>query len=109
MNITANTEIMMLSMSSGYARQGANKVAADDQKPAFCNRDTDINLLLTYLQRTRVKAESIRENAPSGSYLDSVLSRTIAGLDTEIASLRYLCAAEEREIKASPKRMRQAL
>lgn len=109
MNVSANPQIMVLSMSSGYARQGANKAVEDDELPALSKRDTDVGLLLTYLQRTRAKAESIRENAPAGSYLDSVLSRTIAGLDTEIASLRYLCAAEDREIKTTPTRMRQAL
>ena len=71
-----------------------------------------INALLRYLGKTRAKAETIRENAPAGSYLDGVLSRTIAGLDQEIAQLRYLLTVPDLPddtAQHSRRRMRPAI
>jgi hypothetical protein len=71
-----------------------------------------INALLRYLAKTRAKAETIRENAPAGSYLDGVLSRTIAGLDQEIAQLRYLLTVpdlQDRTAGHAHRRMRPAI
>lgn len=68
--------------------------------------------LLKYLARTRAKADSIRENAPAGSYLDSVLQRISAGLDHEISQLRYLTLNKDPAttcLPKPPKRMRPAL
>ncbi|ADZ71486.1 hypothetical protein [Polymorphum gilvum] len=52
----------------------------------------EVDDVMTYLRAALARAIRIRENAPAGSYLDSVLTRTIEGLEVEIAQLRYLLA-----------------
>lgn len=101
-----NSHQMALPCSCGYARLGHSKTA---EEPVTLDEDTDIGKLLAYLLKTKDKAEMIRENSPAGSYLDSVLQRTIAGIDTEIATLRYLSPADAGDIKSKPARMRPAL
>ncbi|WP_417684908.1 hypothetical protein [Roseibium sp.] len=78
---------------------------------AISVRSDDIDDLLLFLGKTRDKAERIRENAPAGSYLDSVLERTIHGIEQEIAQLRYLLGNKDPAAKAvagTAQRMRPA-
>ena len=62
---------------------------ADGLQPLLVTPD-DVDRMMLYLLKARERAEKIRENAPAGSYLDSVLRRTIDGLGQELAHLRYL-------------------
>lgn len=80
----------------------------------------ELQILLLYLQKTRGRAERIRENSAAGSYLHAALSNTIAGLDAEIGQLRHVLALGDgcdAELSAAlpttamtrPRRMRKAL
>lgn len=68
-----------------------------------------------YLRATLNQASRIRSNAPAGSYLDTVLARTIEGLELELAQLKFLLADPEFPVpSAQPStapmsRMRRAL
>ncbi|WP_106751859.1 hypothetical protein [Pannonibacter carbonis] len=55
----------------------------------------EVEDIARYLRATLNQANRIRSNAPAGSYLDSVLSRTIEGLELELAQLRFLLADPE--------------
>lgn len=68
----------------------------------------EIEQMVLYLQRARDRAASIRENAPAGSYLDSVLKRTIHGIDQEVSQLNYLLAKRDQP-QQSPTKMRPAV
>ncbi|MEP0235847.1 hypothetical protein [Roseibium sp.] len=100
----------------GYSRLGIPHEQFDGDE-AHKSRATpvtspEVQTILLYLRKTRDKAETVRENAPAGSYLDGVLSRTIAGIDQEISQLRYLLNSADdamKSLSAKPQRMRPAL
>jgi|GEM_PF-6886148 len=64
--------------------------------------------MMDYLRRSRDRAVIIRDNAPAGSYLESVLTRTISGINHELAQLTYLLARRDLQ-GAHPARMRPAI
>ncbi|MEP4769532.1 MAG: hypothetical protein ABJY83_16635 [Roseibium sp.] len=102
-----------LNAGCGYLRLGtaSQSTQQDDHHPT-CVTSFEIDTLLRFLNSARKKAETVRENAPAGSYLDTVLSKTILGLDQEISQLRYLLAHPEdavRATKTQPTRMRPAI
>jgi hypothetical protein len=68
----------------------------------------ELETMMLFLRRARDRAVVIRENAPAGSYLESVLHRTILGIDQELAQLRYLLTRSDLP-KPSPTRMRPAI
>ncbi|NVK32871.1 MAG: hypothetical protein HWE23_00235 [Rhodobacteraceae bacterium] len=63
--------------------------------------------VLTYLHKARFKAQTVRDNTPAGSYVDTVLEGTIAGIDKEITQLRYLLSLDPEHLIESPVRMVQ--
>lgn len=67
-----------------------------------------IDTVLVYLDKARSQAERIRDNAPGGSHLESVLERTIVGITQEMAQLKYLLAKRDHPLP-KPCRMRPAL
>ncbi len=69
---------------------------------------SELETMMLFLRRARDRAVVIRENAPAGSYLESVLHRTILGIDQELAQLKYLLAKSDQP-KPSPARMRPAI
>ncbi|EFO28922.1 putative chromosomal replication initiator, DnaA [Roseibium sp. TrichSKD4] len=82
--------------------------------PIEVDERDDLDLMMLYLEKARARAIKIRDNATAGSYLDRVLQRTIDGLDTEVAQLKYLLAERDlplptRTKLASENRMRPAL
>ncbi|WP_395174621.1 hypothetical protein [Roseibium alexandrii] len=68
----------------------------------------ELETMMLFLRRARDRAVVIRENAPAGSYLESVLHRTILGIDQELAQLKYLLTRSDLP-KPSPTRMRPAI
>ncbi len=69
---------------------------------------SEIETMVLFLRRARDRASTIRDNAPAGSYLDSVLKRTIHGIDQEVSQLNYLLA--KRDMPDRPQaRMRPAI
>ncbi|WP_428527223.1 hypothetical protein [Roseibium sp.] len=68
----------------------------------------ELETMMLFLRRARDRAVVIRENAPAGSYLESVLHRTILGIDQELTQLKYLLAKSDLP-KSSPTRMRPAI
>ncbi|MBO0345331.1 hypothetical protein [Roseibium limicola] len=85
-NRTSHATLRSPASGNGYAR--FKKI------PQIVGRtdiqEDDLENLVIYLQRVRVRAERIRDNAPAGSYLADVLSRTLDGLTGEISQLRHL-------------------
>lgn len=70
--------------------------------------ERDVDTVLIYLGKARARAERIRENAPAGSYLEKVLARTIGGIETEMAQLKYLLAQRDLP-KPAGRAMRPAI
>ncbi|MBD8874679.1 hypothetical protein [Roseibium polysiphoniae] len=100
----------------GYSRLGLPQDQIDggeaQKGDATPVTSPEVQTILLYLRKTRKKAETVRENAPAGSYLDGVLSRTIAGIDQEISQLRYLLNSADdatKTLSGRPQRMRPAL
>lgn len=73
----------------------------------------EVEDIARYLRATLNQASRIRANAPAGSYLDSVLGRTIEGLELELAQLKFLLADPEFPISSKEDqrvtRMRRAM
>jgi hypothetical protein len=76
--------------------------------------ENDAMAVVLYLEKALAKAEKIREQAPAGSYLSKVLSKTIDGIATELAQLKYLLAHPDVPMPShlgqsiKPERMRPA-
>ncbi len=69
----------------------------------------DVDVMLLFLGKARNKAEAIRQNATAGSYLDTVLHKTISGIDQEMAQLKYLLSQRDLPDTPQPSRMRPAV
>ncbi|MDN3718614.1 hypothetical protein QW131_03700 [Roseibium salinum] len=54
----------------------------------------EVRTMMLYLRKARDRAIDIRDRSPGGSYLESVLDRTIDGLTLELSQLDYLLASE---------------
>jgi len=82
-----------------------------DAVPATDVTPGDVQTMMLYLRKARDRAIAIRERSPGGSYLESVLTRTIDGITLELSQLEYLLAqkpaAASRESAA--RRMRPAI
>jgi|GEM_PF-1722829 len=72
----------------------------------------EVHTMMLYLRRARDRAIEIRERSPAGSYLESVLARTINGITLELSQLDYLLACKPvnvaRETRTD-RRMRPAI
>lgn len=97
----------------GYLRLGTtSKLSIQEDEHPTCVTSSEIDVLLRFLSSALRKAETVRENAPAGSYLDTVLTKTILGLDQEITQLRYLLAHPDdptKVTKTKQTRMRPAI
>lgn len=89
-------QVLSSDTGNGFARRAVTHVR-DGKMPVH---EGDLEDLLRYLQRVRNKAERIRDNAPSGSYLAEVLTRTLDGLVSEIGQLRHLLGLRDRPTPA---------
>ncbi|GAA0777222.1 hypothetical protein E1180_16430 [Roseibium denhamense] len=72
----------------------------------------DVDLMVLYLRKARDRARDIRDRSPAGSYMESVLSRTIDGLTLELSQLEYLLARKPADAPGNPPagtRMRPAI
>lgn len=73
----------------------------------------DVRLMMLYLRQSRDRAIAIRDRSPGGSYLESVLTRTIDGIALELSQLEFLLACDSepgaRPGVASERRMRPAI
>jgi len=69
----------------------------------------DVCSMMLYLRKARERAIAIRDRSPGGSYLESVLTRTIDGLSLELSQLDYLLASGRNAATASERRMRPAI
>ncbi len=98
---TGHTDVASLMMTRGQlSRQSGASAKAGGSSPSGAPYPSDLTAkdvptsdlreLLCYLERTRAKAETVKENSPAGSYLDGALARTIAGLDEEIGELQKM-------------------
>jgi len=72
----------------------------------------DVRAMMLYLRKARDRAIAIRDRSPGGSYLESVLTRTIDGITLELSHLDYLLAqkpatCDQKSVVRS--RMRPAL
>lgn len=79
------------------------------EDPVILLSPYDVDTMLLYLGKARDKADRIRENTPAGSYLDKVLQKTIFGIESEMAQLRYLLSCKELPEQPEPARMRPAI
>ncbi|MEP3046477.1 MAG: hypothetical protein ABJL55_04000 [Roseibium sp.] len=102
-----------LNAGCGYLRLGTtSRVSTQEDEHPTCVTPSEIDVLLRFLGSALRKAETVRENAPAGSYLDTVLTNTILGLDQEISQLRYLLAHPDettKTAKTKSTRMRPAI
>ncbi len=55
----------------------------------------ELDIVSEYLRAAITRAITIRNQAPAGSHMETVLSRTIDGLELELSQLRYLTAAPD--------------
>jgi hypothetical protein len=72
----------------------------------------DVRTMMLYLRTARERAIAIRERSPGGSYLESVLTRTIDGITLELSQLEYLLAQKPGDASldsSSTRRMRPAI
>ncbi|WP_305986312.1 hypothetical protein [Roseibium sp. MMSF_3544] len=72
----------------------------------------DVRQMIIYLRKAKDRAMAIRDRSPAGSYMESVLTRTIDGITLELSQLDYLLArkpAETAEAASSARRMRPAI
>ncbi len=71
----------------------------------------DARVMMLYLGKARDRAARIWENAPAGTYLESVLRRTVDNLESELAQLTYLlgCRHGAEGLAPPKKRMRPAI
>ncbi|TYC51201.1 hypothetical protein FMN50_21845 [Rhodobacterales bacterium] len=72
----------------------------------------DLRTMILYLRKARERAIDIRDRSPAGSYLESVLIRTIDGIALELSQLDYLLAKKPVDVRAAGKhaqRMRPAI
>lgn len=72
----------------------------------------DVRKMILYLRKARDRAVDIRDRSPAGSYLESVLIRTIDGITLELSQLDYLLATKpvKATVPGTPsRRMRQAI
>ncbi|AMN56087.1 hypothetical protein ACP90_19825 [Labrenzia sp. CP4] len=67
--------------------------------------------MMLYLRKARERAIAIRDRSPGGSYLESVLTRTIDGISLELSQLDYLLASQpvDPSRNSSTRRMRPAI
>ncbi len=72
----------------------------------------EVRTMALYLRKARERAIDIRDRAPGGSYLESVLTRTIDGITLELSQLDYLLARKPMDPAAgnsAGRRMRPAI
>ncbi|WP_422375456.1 hypothetical protein [Roseibium sp.] len=72
----------------------------------------DVRAMMLYLRKARDRAIAIRDRSPGGSYLESVLTRTIDGIALELSQLDYLLAQKPAvavPARSCGNRMRPAL
>lgn len=97
--------------------QGQFTVVVSSQSPCLDMAPTtdvtpeDVRLMMVYLRKAKQRAISIRERSPAGSYMESVLTRTIDGIALELSQLDYLLAQRPVDPAAIEKahRMRPAI
>jgi hypothetical protein len=71
----------------------------------------EVRTMMLYLRKARERAIAIRDRSLGGSYLESVLTRTIDGISLELSQLDYLLASKpvDPSRNASTMRMRPAI
>ncbi|WJS01536.1 hypothetical protein [Roseibium aggregatum] len=71
----------------------------------------EVRTMMLYLRKARERAIAIRDRSPGGSYLESVLTRTIDGISLELSQLDYLLASQpvDPSRNSSTRRMRPAI
>jgi hypothetical protein len=72
----------------------------------------EVRTMILYLRKARIRAIDIRDRSPAGSYMESVLARTIDGITLELSQLDYLLARkpiDAEKVAAKSRRMRPAI
>lgn len=71
----------------------------------------EVRTMMLYLRKARERAIAIRDRSPGGSYLESVLTRTIDGISLELSQLDYLLVSQpvDPSRNSSTRRMRPAI
>lgn len=64
--------------------------------------ETEVDKVLLFLNKARTQAGRIRDNAPAGSYMEKMLTRTIGGIDRDMAELKYLLAKRDLPTPGQP-------
>ncbi|MTI43150.1 hypothetical protein E1178_05950 [Roseibium hamelinense] len=97
-----------LSAADGVDDTPSQSNTAAETAPHSGLSQSNLEEVMTYLRKARLRAEKVRDNSPAGSYLESVLTRTMAGLDRELAQLSYLLAKRDHPAPQATK-MRPAI
>ncbi|WP_068413362.1 hypothetical protein [Labrenzia sp. OB1] len=89
-------------------------VALSSSAPSPEVRETDVTAedvraMTQYLRKARDRAIDIRDRSPAGSYLESVLTRTIDSLTLELSQLDYLLTSKPVNVVTHARRMRPAI
>jgi hypothetical protein len=72
----------------------------------------EVRTMILYLRKAQARAIEIRDRSPAGSYMVSVLDRTIDGITLEISQLDYLLArkpVDTEKVASKRHRMRPAI
>ncbi len=72
----------------------------------------EVRQMMLYLRKARDRATAIRDRSLGGSYMESVLTRTIDGITLELSQLDYLLAQKpvaKETIGTAGRRMRPAI
>ncbi|QDG78560.1 hypothetical protein [Labrenzia sp. PHM005] len=101
------TKSAMAAPNTHLQDKSAVESGAERPQPTKANA-ADLETMMLFLRRSRDRALTIRENSPAGSYLESVLNRTITGIDQELSQLTYLLAKRDLPNRR-PTKMRPAL
>lgn len=70
----------------------ASQTSGFDALPTTDVTPEDVREMMTYLRKAKERAVAIRDHSPAGSYMESVLTRTIDGITLELSQLDYLLA-----------------
>ncbi|MET1414535.1 hypothetical protein ABVF61_19845 [Roseibium sp. HPY-6] len=90
----------------------SSEAAGSEVPPATDVTPEDVRRMIIYLRKAKDRAIAIREQSPAGSYMESVLVRTIDGITLELSQLDYLLArspVKAVDARLSARRMRPAI
>ncbi|MBO6892452.1 MAG: hypothetical protein JJ866_10975 [Roseibium sp.] len=105
----------MLLTNSAFEQSSVTRTSAAPQMSAQQTLDVtadDVRTMIQYLRKAKARAVEIRDRSPAGSYMESVLARTIDSITLELSQLDYLLARKPVDADALPnqqRRMRPAI